>query len=292
MAALKNEVRLESRQFKSALEELRSLRRGAARAQRAAGAGAGTRARAGGRGAARRPSAGLLLGLLDLRDRLQAGADAADGAAALRRWPRLMPGETRYARSLREGLTLTLQRLDELLATHRVRPIDALGLPLDPQRMHAVGVESAPEAPDGVVLREARRGFSHGGELLRIAEVIVNKKGNALMSEVIVGIDLGTTNSEVAVVRDGRVEVIPVAGDVRILPSVVGIADDGALLVGEAARNQYVLHPRAHGAFDQAAHGGKHARSAGRQGFHAAGNLRDDPAPSEEPRAKRTWATA
>jgi molecular chaperone DnaK (HSP70) len=63
------------------------------------------------------------------------------------------------------------------------------------------------------------------------------------MNQVIVGIDLGTTNSEVALVRDGRVEVIPVAGDVRILPSVVGMAEDGALLVGEAAKNQYVLHP-------------------------------------------------
>jgi molecular chaperone DnaK (HSP70) len=63
------------------------------------------------------------------------------------------------------------------------------------------------------------------------------------MSEVIVGIDLGTTNSEIAVVRDGKVEVIPVSGGVRILPSVVGIGDDGALLVGEAARNQYAVHP-------------------------------------------------
>ena len=61
--------------------------------------------------------------------------------------------------------------------------------------------------------------------------------------EIIVGIDLGTTNSEIAVVRDGRVEVIPVAGAVRILPSVVGIGDDGALLVGAAARNQYAVHP-------------------------------------------------
>ena len=64
------------------------------------------------------------------------------------------------------------------------------------------------------------------------------------MSETIVGIDLGTTNSEIAVVRDGRVEVIPVAGAVRILPSVVGIGDDGTLLVGEAARNQHALHPQ------------------------------------------------
>lgn len=63
------------------------------------------------------------------------------------------------------------------------------------------------------------------------------------MSETIVGIDLGTTNSEVAVVRGGRVEVIPVEPGCRILPSVVGVADDGSLLVGQPARNQYALHP-------------------------------------------------
>ena len=66
---------------------------------------------------------------------------------------------------------------------------------------------------------------------------------NETSAETIVGIDLGTTNSEIAVVREGRVEVVPVAGAVRILPSVVGIGDDGALLVGEAARNQYAAHP-------------------------------------------------
>jgi len=62
------------------------------------------------------------------------------------------------------------------------------------------------------------------------------------VSEVIIGIDLGTTNSEVAVAREGRIEVIQVDGS-RLLPSVVGLADDGALLVGESARNQYTLHP-------------------------------------------------
>lgn len=62
------------------------------------------------------------------------------------------------------------------------------------------------------------------------------------MSDWIIGIDLGTTNSEVAVVRDGRVEVIEVDG-AALLPSLVGLADDGALLVGTSARNQYALHP-------------------------------------------------
>jgi molecular chaperone DnaK (HSP70) len=62
------------------------------------------------------------------------------------------------------------------------------------------------------------------------------------MSDLIIGIDLGTTNSEVAVVQDGRTRVIEVDGS-RLLPSVVGLGDDGALLVGQAARNQVALYP-------------------------------------------------
>jgi molecular chaperone DnaK (HSP70) len=62
------------------------------------------------------------------------------------------------------------------------------------------------------------------------------------VSDIIIGIDLGTTNSEVAVVQEGRARVIEVDG-AKILPSVVGVADDGGLLVGQAARNQYVLYP-------------------------------------------------
>jgi molecular chaperone DnaK len=62
------------------------------------------------------------------------------------------------------------------------------------------------------------------------------------MPEVIVGIDLGTTNSEVAIVRDGKPVVFEEDGD-PILPSFVGLSEDGRLLVGKAARNQYALAP-------------------------------------------------
>src|SRR3954454_8348395 len=61
--------------------------------------------------------------------------------------------------------------------------------------------------------------------------------------ETIIGIDLGTTNSEVAVVRDGRPIVLPDEEGDPILPSVVGLDPQGRLLVGKAARNQYVLAP-------------------------------------------------
>ena len=60
--------------------------------------------------------------------------------------------------------------------------------------------------------------------------------------DTIVGIDLGTTNSEVALVRDGQPHVFAEDGD-PILPSFVGLAEDGRLLVGKAARNQWVLAP-------------------------------------------------
>jgi molecular chaperone DnaK len=63
-----------------------------------------------------------------------------------------------------------------------------------------------------------------------------------IMAEPILGIDLGTTNSEVAIVRDRQPHVLEVDGD-PILPSFVGLSEDGKLLVGKPAKNQWVLAP-------------------------------------------------
>src|SRR3990172_6761517 len=60
--------------------------------------------------------------------------------------------------------------------------------------------------------------------------------------EAILGIDLGTTNSAVAVLQDGEVTVLREEGE-ALLPSVVGLDGDGRLLVGAAARNQWGLAP-------------------------------------------------
>src|SRR5258707_14273757 len=62
------------------------------------------------------------------------------------------------------------------------------------------------------------------------------------MADLIVGIDLGPTNSEVALLRDGQPHVFA-ENDDPILPSFVGLSEDGRLLVGNAARNQWVLAP-------------------------------------------------
>jgi len=61
--------------------------------------------------------------------------------------------------------------------------------------------------------------------------------------ETIIGIDLGTTNSAVSVIRDGLPVMLPAADGQPILPSVIGLDGEGRLLVGQTARNQYVLAP-------------------------------------------------
>jgi molecular chaperone DnaK len=63
------------------------------------------------------------------------------------------------------------------------------------------------------------------------------------MTEEIVGIDLGTTNSEIALYRNGRPEILADEQGRKILPSVVGLTEVGELLVGEEARNQWLLYP-------------------------------------------------
>jgi molecular chaperone DnaK len=63
------------------------------------------------------------------------------------------------------------------------------------------------------------------------------------MTEEIVGIDLGTTNSEIALYRNGRPEILADEQGRKILPSVVGLTEAGELLVGEEASNQWLLYP-------------------------------------------------
>ncbi|MBV8464965.1 MAG: molecular chaperone HscC [Burkholderiales bacterium] len=61
---------------------------------------------------------------------------------------------------------------------------------------------------------------------------------------MIIGIDLGTTNSLVAVWRDGQPVMIPNALGHMLTPSVVGLDDNGEVLVGLAARERLITHPQ------------------------------------------------
>jgi molecular chaperone DnaK len=64
------------------------------------------------------------------------------------------------------------------------------------------------------------------------------------MADKVIGIDLGTTNSVVAVMEGGDPVVIPNAEGGRTTPSVVGFTKDGERLVGQIAKRQAVTNPQ------------------------------------------------
>ena len=60
----------------------------------------------------------------------------------------------------------------------------------------------------------------------------------------IIGIDLGTTNSVVAVMEGGQPKVLVNEQGNRLTPSVVAFTEKGERLVGQLARNQQVTNPK------------------------------------------------
>ena len=64
------------------------------------------------------------------------------------------------------------------------------------------------------------------------------------MSEVIIGIDLGTTNSCVALLEGTTPKVITNSEGDRTTPSIVAYTDNGEKLVGITAKNQRVTNPK------------------------------------------------
>ena len=67
--------------------------------------------------------------------------------------------------------------------------------------------------------------------------------GTHAMESPLLGIDLGTTNSLIAVWREGRAEPIPNALGEVLTPSAVSLDEDGSILVGSAARARLTTHP-------------------------------------------------
>jgi molecular chaperone GrpE len=118
----------------------------------------------------------LLLDIIDIRDRLAAGLRPA--ATALPRWYEhfLANRERETAEAWREGLRMTLRRIDALLADRRVLPAETVGRPFDPRIATAVATVADSYVADGIVVEDVRPGFLWQGELLRLAEVVVAKR--------------------------------------------------------------------------------------------------------------------
>ena len=173
MAALRSEVRTESRLVKEALEQFRSvfdsLQASQATLQRELDR-ARTETRDQGQSALRP----LLLDVIDLRDRLVAALTLS--AVARPRWhDRLWRWDRSGVAAWQEGLRMTLRRLDQVLLDRRVVATQFAGLPFDPRLARAIGTAADSSVAEGTVIKEVRAGFLWDDQVLRTAEVIVSK---------------------------------------------------------------------------------------------------------------------
>jgi molecular chaperone GrpE len=174
VAALRGEVRTESRLVKEALEQFRgvfdTLQASQATLQREL-----DRARTEMRDQAQSALRPLLLDVIDLRDRLVAALTLSAAAAGPRWRDRLWRRDRSGVAAWQEGLRMTLRRLNQILLDRRVVATQLAGSPFDPRLARAVGTAADSAVAEGTVIEEVRAGFLWGDQVLRTAEVIVSK---------------------------------------------------------------------------------------------------------------------
>src|SRR4029078_3526720 len=171
------------------------------------------------------------------------------------------------------GVDLTLKQLQGVLSKFGVQSIPTMGPPFYPSGHQADASVPSTQVPDQHVVEEFQRGYRLHDRILRPAMVTVSsgvgsgsngddidnahstgkfqavQKGRPAAGELfqqpemrkehimgkVIGIDLGTTNSCVAVMSGGDPVVIANAEGARTTPSVVAITDKGERLVGQIA---------------------------------------------------------
>src|SRR6266849_2552160 len=72
------------------------------------------------------------------------------------------------------GMSLVLKQFQDFLAENGLQPIDAVGRKFDPNLHEAIAHEPSDEVPEGIVLRQTRRGYRLKDRLLRPAKVVVS----------------------------------------------------------------------------------------------------------------------
>jgi len=78
-----------------------------------------------------------------------------------------------------KGVQMVYDHMLDILRSHNVEQIKALGQKFDPSVHRAILTQSVPEQEDGIVLAEQRKGYMLNGRAIRPSEVIVNKLAQA-----------------------------------------------------------------------------------------------------------------
>jgi molecular chaperone GrpE len=102
----------------------------------------------------------LLERLVAIIDNFELGLEAAKGES----------GQS----PIYSGMTLVLKQLNDLLAENGLQPIEAEGKKFDPNLHEAIAHEPSDQFPEGIVLRQTRRGYRLKDRLLRPSSVVVS----------------------------------------------------------------------------------------------------------------------
>ena len=117
-----------------------------------------------------------LLPFLEVRDALVRGRDTAAKVAGSRSlFRRPPPG----IEGVMRGYEMAIERFDRALALAGVRIIETVGCGFDAESMRAVETRTVAQVADGMIVEEFLSGVIRGNEVLRLAEVVVNRCLNA-----------------------------------------------------------------------------------------------------------------
>jgi molecular chaperone GrpE len=77
--------------------------------------------------------------------------------------------------SILEGMKMVQKQIQDFLSSAGIEMIDATGQHFDPQLHEAISQEESKQVPDGIVIRQLRRGYKLRDRLIRPANVVVSK---------------------------------------------------------------------------------------------------------------------
>jgi molecular chaperone GrpE len=175
LASLKSEIKIESRQLKRALDQSRELIDAVQQTNERLGSEL-SELRSAENALREEAEQELLLEVLELRDRIEAGAGSIEKYKPGGMLERPRGRVKKMLDGIGEGMEISLRRIDGLLSRYKVSQITAIGQRLDPMCMRAASTGFDAQQDDGIILNEIRKGYRRGGKVLRLAEVVVNKQ--------------------------------------------------------------------------------------------------------------------
>lgn len=118
----------------------------------------------------------MLLEFIDIYDRLTAGATLFQNYSPVKSiFKRSRSRDIKVIKQFQQGQNMSLKRFEQLLQSYQVRTIDCRGKSFDPKLMKAVETATDKKVENAVVLEELLTGFLYKDQVLRLAEVKVNK---------------------------------------------------------------------------------------------------------------------